>query len=188
MENDVNFAFQVKANENVIYKPYIHVTFDEKTVVKPLDANGIFSVEDILAHRMSDIITIDVTAVSATGEVTRTTFDYSVKQYGANKLAGDESDELKALVSSLLHYGAASQAVIDYNMENLANNVDGILEAVALDTEALAGYHIAKPVNDTRTDVAEGAPKGKGATLVLTVQCAFASPSRLIPSLRRSET
>ncbi len=163
LENDVNFAFQVKANENVIYKPYIHVTFDEKTVVKPLDANGIFSVEDILAHRMSDIITIDVTAVTATGEVTRTTFDYSVKSYAASKLSGEQSDALKTLVSDLLHYGAAAQAAINYNLENMANDVEGILGGRALDTETLAQSMIATPVSGEYT----GGAKWKSAKLVL---------------------
>lgn len=167
LKNSFNLDFAVKTS-GVLYTPIIDVTLGDTTTRQTL-TNGTFAFENILAHRLSDEYVITATVLDTNGDIRKIVFEeYSLKQYGINKLAAADSTEaLKRLVSDMLHYGAASQAVIDYNMENLANNVDGILEAGALDTETLASYKIANPINDTRTDVAEGAPKWKGASLVL---------------------
>lgn len=59
--------------------------------------------------------------------------NYSIQQYAINKLnAAESSNELKQLVSDMLHYGAAAQTYKNHNVENLANNqeiVANILDA-----------------------------------------------------------
>ncbi len=47
--------------------------------------------------------------------------NYTVRQYADVILAGDYSDETKALVREMLHYGAAAQNYFDYKTESLAN-------------------------------------------------------------------
>jgi hypothetical protein len=56
---------------------------------------------------------------------------YSIKAYAQTLLnAEDSSDELKRVVSDMLHYGAAAQAYKNHNKDNLANfDVEGILAA-----------------------------------------------------------
>ena len=68
--------------------------------------------------------------------------DYSIQTYAQNKLtAADSSDELKRLLSDMLYYGAAAQVYKNYNLDNLASNVDDILD-VAEDVNPTQGAQI----------------------------------------------
>ena len=62
--------------------------------------------------------------------------NYSIKAYAESQLS-TASNELKQLISDMLHYGAAAQIYKEYNVENLANaNVEGILDASTATPEA----------------------------------------------------
>ena len=68
------------------------------------------------------LMTTEIDAELKLGEETLDILEgYSVKTYAQNKLnAEDSSDELKRLVSDLLHYGAAAQQYTGYDMDHLA--------------------------------------------------------------------
>ena len=74
--------------------------------------------------------------------------NYSIQNYAKNQLdkAGDNT-ELKRLISDMLHYGAAAQIYKDYNVENLANNVDGILAETA-DVPTTTDFTLSEVAND----------------------------------------
>lgn len=54
--------------------------------------------------------------------------EYSIQQYAKNKLSDENSSaELKQLVSDMLRYGAAAQIYKEYETDNLATSVDGLV-------------------------------------------------------------
>ena len=74
--------------------------------------------------------------------------DYSIQTYAQNKLtAADSSDELKRLLSDMLYYGAAAQVYKNYNVDNLASNVDGILAVT--ENEPTQGAQIVNAERDS---------------------------------------
>lgn len=84
-----------------------------ETTLESKGLNGGKYVAYVAAAQMTDEITIQVNG-KAVGET------YCVKTYADAILAGEYSDETKALVTEMLNYGAASQVYFDYNTENLA--------------------------------------------------------------------
>ena len=67
----------------------------------------------VAAAQMTDEVTVKVNG-NALGET------YCVKTYADKILAGDYTEETKALVTEMLNYGAASQVYFDYNTDKLA--------------------------------------------------------------------
>ena len=84
-----------------------------ETTLESKGLNGGKYVAYVAAAQMTDEITVKVNG-KAVGET------YCVKTYAEAILAGEYSDETKALVTEMLNYGAASQVYFDYNTENLA--------------------------------------------------------------------
>lgn len=84
-----------------------------ETTLESKGLNGGKYVAYVAAAQMTDEITVKVNG-KAVGET------YCVKTYADAILAGEYSDETKALVTEMLNYGAASQVYFDYNTENLA--------------------------------------------------------------------
>lgn len=85
----------------------------------------------IAPQRMSDII---VAELIVDGEVIATKDNYSIKSNAQNLLEDyADNDEMVALVSDMLNYGAAAQKYRGYNLDNLAT--DGV-EGLVISTNA----------------------------------------------------
>ena len=177
LTNSFNLTYKVSADDQIVYKPVVDVTFDGETTRQALNADGTFPFNNILAHRLSENIMTTVTAMDKNGDILKTTHTYSIKDYCRNMLAlesvtnhsADQLAALKRLVSDMLYYGGAAQTSVDYNMENVASNVDGILTKTTVDTTVLANYKIDTPVTDTRSQEEKAAAVAtwKSASLVL---------------------
>ena len=93
----------------------------EVTAIRASDATQqdgcyVFTVE-LAAAQMTDDINMDV-LVSGVSVFSKA---YSVKEYADKILAGDYDAEVKAMVLTMLHYGAATQNYFSYNLNSLAN-------------------------------------------------------------------
>ncbi len=89
-----------------------------------LAENGLYCVSlPVSAEKLGDEIYLCVYAELADGTVVYSdVVTYSVKSYAYSKLANSNTDnELKALLVSLLNYGAAAQVYFDYKTDALVN-------------------------------------------------------------------
>ena len=79
----------------------------------------------VAPHQMADSIVAYFVFADANGnEYKSVEIEYSVATYCMNKFNDAESSaELKALVASILNYGAAAQVATHYNTDNLANRL-----------------------------------------------------------------
>ena len=84
----------------------------------------------LAAAQMADIITI-----KGCGMAYEKT--YCVKTYAEEILAGEYSDETKALVTEMLNYGAAAQMHFQYNTENLVKEDYAKDQALTLEAAAV---------------------------------------------------
>lgn len=166
LTNSFEMAYTLSGT-NMAYKPVVDVTFGGTTTRQPIAADGSFGLKNILAHKLSDTITTTVTAMDLNGDIFKKTNTYSVKQYCDDVLGTTTDAELKALLSDALYYGAAVQKVRGYNTTNLATSITNAAKMTAeraLDTNTLTAY-AASPLKGS---AAEGGPKWKSATLVLS--------------------
>lgn len=166
LSNSFNLAYEISGNEYVISNPIVDVTFDGKTTTM----GAAFSFEGILAHRLSDTIATTVTYLNADHQLMRGTLEYSIKQYAESRLGKTGDTTLDRLISDMLYYGAAAQSLIGYNTENLASDLEGILEKAALDTDKLAACKIENVI--VGAAATEG-PAFKSAALVLDSELAI---------------
>ncbi|MBO5897373.1 MAG: hypothetical protein J6R04_00005, partial [Clostridia bacterium] len=173
LTNSFNLTYKVSADSNIVCKPVVDLTYDGSTARQTLAADGSFAFNDIFAHRIADTITTTVKALDKNGDIVTSTHTYSVKDYGERMLANESIDgysaekleAFKRLVSDMLYYGAATQTYANYNTENLASNVSGIIP------NANAGANFVAPTS-TLTGRPSGeysgtGPKWRGVTLVL---------------------
>ena len=83
-----------------------------------IDAMGLRIVSvPLAAAQMQDQVTLTVNLTNGTSMEK----SYTVAGYAKVILNGDYTAEQKAVVETMLHYGAAAQNYFDYNVENLAN-------------------------------------------------------------------
>ena len=79
---------------------------------------------NVAPQAMTDVFNASIVS---NGIVLDTIEEYSVQKYVINQLANSPSDELKQLLTDMLHYGAAAQNYKGYNTESLATTgVDNI--------------------------------------------------------------
>ncbi len=165
LSNSFNMSYEITGNEQVISNPVVEVTFDGQTTTQ----GSTFAFNNILAHRLSDTITTTVTALNADHQLMQRTLTYSIKQYAKNWL-GSGNTTLNRLLSDMLYYGAAAQSLINYNTDDLASDVEGILPKTELDLDKLNSYKIENVIEDA---AAENGPAFKSAALVLDSELAI---------------
>lgn len=173
LTNSFNLTYTVSADANIVCKPLVDLTYGDTTTRQTLSTDGTFAFNDIFAHRIADTITTTVTALDKNGDIVKSTHTYSVKDYGERMLAkesieGYSADKLtafKRLVSDMLYYGAAAQTYANYNADNLASNVSGIVP----NTNVGESFAIAESTLTGRPsgEYSGTGPKWRGVTLVL---------------------
>ena len=106
--------------------------------------NGQFVLHiEVAACQMREEVLLSITVNDETVENT-----YSVRQYAEYILTdvNDEfDDETKAMVTAMLHYGAAAQRYFDYDVENLAN--DGYTDDLNCTIASVAQTAVQNPLN-----------------------------------------
>ena len=106
--------------------------------------NGQFVLHiEVAACQMREEVLLSITVNDETVENT-----YSVRQYAEYILTdvNDEfDDETKAMVTAMLHYGAAAQRYFDYDVENLAN--DGYTDDLNCTIASAAQTAVQNPLN-----------------------------------------
>ena len=109
---DVSMQFTVNGKtENVALSDAIVTTVNGQECY-------VFEVK-LAAKQMADEVTAQIMMGDQTVGQARS---YSIKQYAEAKIANENSsNDLVALMKSMLNYGAAAQVFFDYNAENLAN-------------------------------------------------------------------
>ena len=128
--DEITLNYYVTMVDDAHREATMHFTLDNKTYdVAGVEKDGryVYSLE-IAPQFMG----VSVNAELRLGEETLDILEgYSVKTYAQNKLnAEDSSNELKRLVSDLLHYGAAAQMYTGFKMDELATNgVENLLPA-----------------------------------------------------------
>lgn len=127
---EITLNYYVNIAEGLAEKTTVIFSYNEKTIEAEgeLQADGRYKYSLELAPQF---MTVNVCAqVYFDGKLVDTIEEYSVAKYAYNTLNNEaSSEELKRLVSDMLYYGAAAQSYKGYNLENLASNVAGILEA-----------------------------------------------------------
>ena len=150
--DDLNLKFYVEVKENIVADGYMNITVGNgetkayKISQTPKDADGnyIFSA-NVAAAQMTDVVKLQLTAGEKKGAV----YTYSVRQYADVILAGNYSDELKALVKEMLNYGGKAQRYFNHNTDNLADK--GItVETVTVPTESNNKVNISGSVDGIR--------------------------------------
>ena len=132
VKEDIAVNYKVELSEALAEEAVMYFTVNGETYDKKGTKDGeryIFSL-DLPPQYMTE----NIQAVLKYNDlVLDTQENYSIQQYAINKLnAAESSNELKQLVSDMLHYGAAAQTYKNHNVENLANNqeiVANILDA-----------------------------------------------------------
>ena len=101
----------------------------------------VFTFNQLPPQTMGD--TIDA-ALMLNGETLAEKKGYSIKAYAESLLADETStDELKQLVSDMLHYGAAAQVYKNYMTDAPVNSTEEILEASTVDlSNATTDLHL----------------------------------------------
>ncbi len=125
--DNLDMNFYVAVDETNVANT--RVQLDGETILLTPEAlddatgNYKFSVE-LAAAQMTDTVTFTLMV----DETVIETGTYSVRQYADAILAGTYDETVKAMVRSMLHYGAAAQTYFDYLPEQLAN--EGLDEPV----------------------------------------------------------
>ena len=140
--DDLDMNFYVAADETNLDRTTVSITLGGDTQsYLPVDGiwdaatgNYRFSI-DLAAAQMTDSVSFQIMI----GDKVIETGNYSVKQYADTILAGDYEENTKAMVTAMLHYGAAAQTYFDYNTGMLANagmeEIEGSTVPDAADTE-----------------------------------------------------
>ena len=90
----------------------------------------------VAAKEMTDDIKMQLIWENGSGKE----YVYSIKGYADAIISGDYKDELKALVTAMLHYGAYAQTHFAYNTDKLANEGLDAVDLSAVTAEQLSGY------------------------------------------------
>ena len=110
---NVEMQYYVVGNESEIFT----------AVGEKVDGRWKFTL-NVAPQAMTDVFNASIVS---NGIVLDTIEEYSVQKYAINQLANSPSDELKQLLTDMLHYGAAAQNYKGYNTESLATTgVDDI--------------------------------------------------------------
>lgn len=157
----VQLCFDLNLTAEDAAKTVVEFTVDgnkARVMVADIQPNeeGIYKVGmELAAAQMTTPVNVHI----KTGNALAHEKNYTVRQYADVILAGDYSDETKALVREMLHYGAAAQVYFDYKTAYLAN--------VDIEASAQVAVQETAPTEMVLTGSVDGIAY-YGATMVFT--------------------
>ncbi len=121
--SDLSINFKLDVDESIRSTAQIHIAVANDAKTYPVSAltvhdDGYYYLSvKLAAAQMTETVTVQIT----NGNDQTEKMPYSVKSYAEVILAGSYSNEMKALVTQMLHYGAAAQTYFNYKLNDLAN-------------------------------------------------------------------
>ena len=123
LHDAIDVKFKINMDSSIIGNAVVKITVGEKTyeynAIDYTDAEHeyVYVSASVAAAQMTDEIT--VTVINGDDQAVKS--GYTIKSYAETILSGDYNDTTKALVTAMLHYGAAAQTFFDYKTDALAN-------------------------------------------------------------------
>lgn len=130
LSDNILANFKIELDASVVETAQIKITVADKEytyAAKEYYADGYCVVSAaVAAAQMTDSITVQIVNGDDVANSDKT---YTIKGYAEEILGGEYDANIKALVTAMLHYGAAAQTYFSYNVENMANAVEGLAAA-----------------------------------------------------------
>ncbi len=134
---DILVNFKIALAESIKDTAQITVAVADKTytyAAKDYYADGyVYVSASVAAAQMTDEIT--VTVINGDDQAEKS--GYTIKSYAETVLNGEYDDATKALVTAMLHYGAAAQTFFNYKTDDMANaGLDSAEDNVTIPADA----------------------------------------------------
>lgn len=144
LRDAIDVKFQINIDSSILDTAVVKITVGEKTYEYKAseyvnaDDSYVYVSASVAAAQMTDEITVTV----INGEDQAENSGYTIKTYAETILSGDYDDDTKAMVTAMVHYGAAAQTYFAYNLNNMVNEITSLEGYTEPD---LTGIEIAAP-------------------------------------------